>query len=115
MFIHIATCTCKEILNFFPHAFQKKLALITPVQHYLHSINKYVLKVNFERFKIAIIEQEFVKVINGLKFSMRRDLGRDEMRRHSHWTIVCSYLEHVAEVFERSTDVEMSQHVLIGT
>ena len=46
---------------------------------------------------------------------MRRDLGRDEMRRHSHWTIVCSYLEHVAEVFERSTDVEMSQHVLIGT
>nr|XP_022342343.1 protein MMS22-like [Crassostrea virginica]XP_022342344.1 protein MMS22-like [Crassostrea virginica] len=42
------------------------------------------------------------------------DLGRDEMRRHSHWTIVCSYLEHVAEVFERSTDVEMSQHVLIG-
>ena len=70
---------------------------------------------NFERFEIAIIKQDFVKVINGLKFSLRRDLGRDEMRRHSHWTIVCSYLEHVAEVFERSTDVEMSQHVLIGT
>lgn len=44
-----------------------------------------------------------------------RDLGQDELRRYNHWTVVCAYIEHVAEVFERSIDVELSQHLFIGT
>ncbi|XP_056016526.1 protein MMS22-like isoform X2 [Ostrea edulis] len=41
-------------------------------------------------------------------------LGQDEMRRYNHWTVVCAYLEHVTEVFERSSDVELSQYLFIG-
>lgn len=43
-----------------------------------------------------------------------RDLDQDELRRYNHWTVVCAYIEHVAEVFERSIDVELSQHLFIG-
>lgn len=43
-----------------------------------------------------------------------RDLSQDELRRYNHWTVVCAYVEHVAEIFERSIDMELSQHLFIG-
>uniref|UniRef100_K1S404 Protein MMS22-like n=1 Tax=Magallana gigas TaxID=29159 RepID=K1S404_MAGGI len=59
---------------------------------------------------VETLSEKLVSIFNMASI----DLGQDELRRYNHWTVVCAYVEHVAEVFERSIDVELSQHLFIG-
>lgn len=59
---------------------------------------------------VETLSEKLVSIFNMASI----DLSQDELRHYNHWTVVCAYIEHVAEVFERSIDVELSQHLFIG-